>query len=103
MLSTASSDGDEDPKGDKDDGNQITNDQSQGEVKRADREGESLDSTDSPEDGSRDNATHTGSSREGTASGTDIVGSGQGVRSRVTKASNTGNNEREERSIEDKE
>ncbi|THU88999.1 hypothetical protein K435DRAFT_803082 [Dendrothele bispora CBS 962.96] len=69
MLPTTSSRGDEGPKGDKDDGDQITNDQSQGEVERADREGESLDSTDSPEDGSKDNTTHAGSSREGIASG----------------------------------
>ncbi|THU89394.1 hypothetical protein K435DRAFT_802771 [Dendrothele bispora CBS 962.96] len=74
MLPTISSLGDEDPKGYKDDGNQITNDQSQGEVDRTDREGESLDTTDSPEDGSQNNTTRSGSSRGGTASGTDIAG-----------------------------
>ncbi|THU96074.1 hypothetical protein K435DRAFT_778723, partial [Dendrothele bispora CBS 962.96] len=85
------------------DGNQIANDQSQGEVGRTDREGQSLDTSDSPEDRFNDEAAHTGSSRGGTASGTDIAGSSQGGRSQVKKASNTGNNEREERSIEDEE
>ncbi|THU79814.1 hypothetical protein K435DRAFT_785700 [Dendrothele bispora CBS 962.96] len=103
MLSTASSREDEDPKGDNDNGNQITTDRSQGEVDGTDREGKSLDTRDSPEDQSKDEAAHTGNSRGGTASGTDIAGSSQGVESQVTKASNTGNNEREERSIEDKE
>ncbi|THU86343.1 hypothetical protein K435DRAFT_805168 [Dendrothele bispora CBS 962.96] len=103
MLPTARSRGDEGPKRDKDDGNQITNDQSQDEVDRTDREGKSLDTTDSPEDRFKDEAAHSGNSRGGTASGTDIVDSGQGGGSQVTKASNTGNNEREERSIEDEE
>ncbi|THU83631.1 hypothetical protein K435DRAFT_784123 [Dendrothele bispora CBS 962.96] len=103
MLPTASSRGDEGPKRDKDNGNQITNDQSEGEIDRMDREGESLDTTDSPRDGSSDEAVHTGSSRGGTASGTDNAGSGQGGENQVMKASNTGNNEREERSIEDEE
>ncbi|THU86908.1 hypothetical protein K435DRAFT_358028 [Dendrothele bispora CBS 962.96] len=101
MLSTTSSRGDEGPKGDKDGGNQTTNNQSQDEVDRTEREGKSLDISGSPEDGSKDDTTHAGSSRGGTASGTDNAGSGQGDGSQVTKASNTGNNEQEERSIED--
>ncbi|THU89391.1 hypothetical protein K435DRAFT_802770 [Dendrothele bispora CBS 962.96] len=103
MLPTTSSRGDKDLKGDNDDSSQITNNQFQSEVDRTEREGKSLDTSDSPEDRFKDEAAHTGSSRRGTASGTDIAGSSQGGGSQVTKASNTGNNEREERSVEDEE
>ncbi|THU89798.1 hypothetical protein K435DRAFT_781446 [Dendrothele bispora CBS 962.96] len=82
MLPVTSSRGDEGLKGDKNDGNQTTNAQSHG----------------APDDTSRDETTQVGSSRGRTASGTDIAGSSQRVESQVTKASNTGNNEREERS-----
>ncbi|THU90924.1 hypothetical protein K435DRAFT_863887 [Dendrothele bispora CBS 962.96] len=76
MPPTTSSRGDKGPKRDKDNGNQITNNQSQSEVDRKDREGESLDTRNSPEDRSKDDVTHAGSGRGGTASGTDIVDSG---------------------------
>ena len=71
MLPTTSYHGDEGPKGDK--GNRTANNQSQGEVDRMDRKGESH-TTDSPKDGSSDEAAHAGSSRGGTASGTEIAG-----------------------------
>ncbi|THU95336.1 hypothetical protein K435DRAFT_839559 [Dendrothele bispora CBS 962.96] len=104
MLPTTSSGGDEGPKGDKADGNLITNDHRSVSTGRTERERVwTLSTRDSPEDRSKDDATHAGSSRGGTASGTDIVDSSQGGGSQVTKASSTDNNEREERSIEDEE
>ncbi|THU93180.1 hypothetical protein K435DRAFT_861757 [Dendrothele bispora CBS 962.96] len=76
MLPTTSSRGDKDPKGDNNEGNQTTNDRSQGEIEGTDRlrEGKSLDTRDSPKDGSSDEAVHAGSSHGETASGTDIAG-----------------------------
>ncbi|THU82275.1 hypothetical protein K435DRAFT_872453 [Dendrothele bispora CBS 962.96] len=73
ILRTASSGGDEGPKGSKDEGNQTTNDQSQIEVGRTDRGEKCLDTSDSSEDRSKEGVTHAGSSRGETASGADIA------------------------------
>ncbi|THU75678.1 hypothetical protein K435DRAFT_880355 [Dendrothele bispora CBS 962.96] len=69
----ATSHEDEDPKVDNDNDNQITNVQSQTDIDRTEREGESLHTRDSPEDRSKDNATHAGTSRVETVGGTDII------------------------------
>ncbi|THU95945.1 hypothetical protein K435DRAFT_797727 [Dendrothele bispora CBS 962.96] len=72
MLSTTSSH-DEDPKVDNNNDNQTSNVQSQTDSGRTEREGGSLHTRDSPEDGSKDDATHAGSRVE-MAGGTDIIG-----------------------------